>query len=108
MPAEPWVKTFRRQVRLATTTGWGVREMRGWMQLRVEGVASINLPYRWTEAESIPALARITLIFRRFESEGLSLEKAANIVETSSSKAEATLGLGCPHRWLQRVPTVSR
>ena len=59
MPAEPWVKTFRRQVRLATTTGWGVREMRGRMQLRIEGVGSVLLPYRWTEAESIPALARI-------------------------------------------------
>ena len=91
MPTEPWVKTFRRQVRLAATTGWGVREMRGRMQLRVEGVGSTLLPYAWTEAESIPALARIQQIFKRFESEGLSLEKAANIVESSSSKAEQRL-----------------
>ena len=91
MPAEPWVTTFRRQVKLATTTGWGVREMRGWMQLRIEGVASINLPYRWNETDSIPALARIQLIFKQFESEGLSLEQAANIAESKSSKAEQRL-----------------
>ena len=42
-------------------------------------------------ASLIHALARCNFIFKRFESEGLSLEKAANIIETCSSKAEQRL-----------------
>lgn len=50
--------------------------------------------YHWAPsvaATLIPAFARCTLIFKGFEFEGLSLETAANIIETCSSKAEQRL-----------------
>ena len=83
--ADDWVKPFRRQVRVATTTGWGVREMRGSIQLRLEKVGSVLLPYPWTEAGAVAALPRILTIFKRVTLEGITLQKAAQVADTSSS-----------------------
>ena len=83
--ADDWVKPFRRQVRVATATGWGVREMRGGIQLRLEKVGSVLLPYPWTEEGSIAALPRILQIFKRVTLEGVTLQKAAQGANTASS-----------------------
>lgn len=85
MTTEPWVQTFRRQIRLSTATGWSARERRGSIQLRVEKVGAVQLPYRWNEEDSIAALQRIKVIFKRFHSEEISLAAAASFTDTSSS-----------------------
>ncbi len=60
--------------------------MRGSIQLRVEYVGSVLLPYPWTEEGSIAALPRILQIFKRFTVDGVSLQQAAHGSNTASSQ----------------------
>ena len=86
MTNEDWVKRARARVRRKCTTGWSVRNRHDKVQLRVEGVGAITLPYPWSEDGCDDAQARIELIFKRFTTEGASLQQAATIADTSSSK----------------------
>ena len=85
MATEPWVKSFRRQVKLSCSTGWGVRDRHGKVQLRLEGVGAVTLPDTWSEQGSITALPRIQQIFKRYETDGLSLDGARSNTNTASS-----------------------
>jgi integrase len=82
---EPWIKPFRRQIAATCGESWYVRNNRGRIRLEVRDAGTISLEYDWTERGSALALPRIQQIFKRWANGQITLAKAAQIADTSSS-----------------------
>ena len=82
---EPWIKPFRRQIAATCGESWYVRNNRGRIRLEVRDAGTVSLEYDWTERGSALALPRIQQIFKRWANGQITLAKASQIADTSSS-----------------------
>ena len=82
---DPWIKPFRRQIKVTCDESWYVRNNRGKIRLEVRDAGSVSLPYEWTELGAGLALSRIQQIFKQWEGGRISLAEAAQTANTSSS-----------------------
>ena len=82
--AESWELALRVGVRSSTTRGWTLREQDGYARLEVRAADSprqtTGLPFRWSQQEVGPILARVRNIYM-LTLAGHGLDDAASIAE---------------------------
>ena len=91
---KPWVKTFRRQIKVQVGAGWTVQSDRGYIRVlygtKKTGFQSINLQYKWQEDQWVEALKLIETAadtYLKYKSL-ISLKEAFSIAQKSSDKCE--------------------
>ena len=91
---KPWVKTFRRQIKVQVGTGWTVQPDRGYVRVlygtKKKGFQSINLQYKWQEDQWFEALKLIETAADTYlnNKSRISLKDAFSIAQKSSNKYE--------------------
>jgi len=91
---KPWVKAFRRAIKVSVGTGWTVQPDRGYIRVlygtKKTGFQSINLQYKWQEDQWVEALKLIETAadtYLNYKSR-ISLKEAFSIAQKSSNKCE--------------------
>ena len=91
---KPWVKAFRRAIKVSVGTGWTVQPDRGYIRVlygtKKTGFQSINLQYKWQEDQWVEALKLIETAsdtYTNYKSR-ISLKEAFSITQKSSNKYE--------------------
>jgi len=91
---KPWVKAFRRAIKISVGSGCTVQPDRGYIRVlygkKKTGFQSINLQYKWQEDQWVEALKLIETAadtYLNYKSQ-ISLKEAFSIAQKSSNQYE--------------------
>ena len=91
---EHWARSLRDQVK-ALGSGWGVKEDRGRVRLRLRrpgsGDQSITLDFQWSRFDAPDAYVRARNIYGLVEGEGLTLRQAADVAAGKAPKVASEI-----------------